>query len=590
MRLPDLKPWLGLLALSYAGLAGAGGDGVRSPLPAAPVPGVAASMPVETSWADQEKDLTAKALSGQTWAAYNLGLGYQQGRAGKPDPSRAEKWYLEAARHDFAPAQANLAYIYDNGLVGPRDTAKALEWYTKAARQGHPYAQYYVGKKYQTGSGTVPDPNLARQFLLKAAEQGVVQAYYSLGLLESAGVFAPSNHSAARQWFTKAAEHRYAPAIHALGFQHQEGLGGPVDAAKAAEWYQKAALLGYVDALYNMALLREQGLGGARDWSAAVKLYQEAAEQGHAPAQYNLGLCYYEGRGALENLAEAYKWWELAARQGLKEAITSRDLLAKSLRYDLKGKEIIANGQTLLTNFIVKPVASRWDDPQPFVSDLAKEFVVKRQASGFFLSVDGFLLTSRLAVASGKQFRVVTDAGQFKASLVKPELLNDKSNPYALLKVEGVFQPLPLLHSRESKAGTAGHLLGHYASGAASTPTITLASTPTKLVGLLGPQSDPRYFTLDRAVPEPYQGSVLMNESGLAIAFHFPGAEEPARMTPSRITLHHVMKAEYLVTLLQNVPGLSLNSDAKAPTPGAPMGALMLSRTRASVGLVQVAD
>ncbi len=591
MRLLDLKRLLGLLALSCAGFAGAEGDGARTALPVAtPVAASAPAAPVvplEVDWATQEKELSAKAAGGQPWAAYNLGLAYQQGRAGKPEHDRAEKWYLEAAKLGHAPAQANLAYLYDNGLVGPADPAKALEWYARAAKQGHPYAQYYLGKKYQVGSGTLPDLKLARQFLQKAAEQGVVQAYYSLGLLESSGVFAPSNHPAAREWFTKAAEHRYAPAMHALGFQHQEGLGGAADANKAMEWYQKAALLGYVDALYNTAILREQGLGGARDWGAAVKLYQEAAEFGHAPAQYNLGLCYYEGRGIFENLAEAYKWWELAARQGLKEAITSRDLLARSLRFDAKGKEIIAKGQQLLTNFTPKPAARQWDSPQPFTADLAKDFVVKRQVTGLFISTDGFLVTSRQAVASGRQFRVVTEAGQFKASVVKPELLKDTTNPYALLKVEGVFQPLPLAHSRESKNGAPAHLFGqHYANGATA-----LASTPNKLIALLGPQADPRYFTLDHAVPDAYQGVALMNEHGLAIAFHFPGADMPVtRSALAQITGRHVMKSEYLVTLLQNVPGLSLNADAKPAALDVLPAAVMLARARASVSLVQVAD
>ncbi|MSR42744.1 MAG: hypothetical protein EXS19_01755 [Pedosphaera sp.] len=587
MLLLDLKRLLGLLALSCAGFAGADGEGSRAPLPVpTPVAVTPRVVPIEVDWATQEKELSAKAVAGQPWAAYNLGLAYQQGRAGKPDHDRAEKWYLEAAKQGHAPSQANLAYLYDNGLAGPADPTKALEWYARAAKQGHPYAQYYLGKKYQTGSGTVPDPKLARQFLQKAAEQGVVQAYYSLGLMESSGIFAPSNHAAAREWFTKAAEHRYAPAMHALGFQHQEGLGGSADANKAMEWYQKAALLGYTDALYNTAILREQGLGGARDWGAAVKLYQEAAEFGHAPSQYNLGLCYYEGRGVIENLAETYKWWELAARQGLKEAITSRDLLARSLRFDAKGKETIVKGEQLLTNFTPKPIVKQWDSPQPFAAELAKNFVVTREVSGFFISADGFLITSRQAVASGKQFRVVTEAGQFKASVVKPELLKDTSNPYALLKVEGAFQPLPLAHSRESKNATPAHLLGqHYANGA-----LALASTANKLIALLGPQSDPRYFTLDHAVPDAYQGAALMNEHGLAIAFHFSGADMSAKSALAQTTARHVMKSEYLVTLLQNVPGLSLNADAKPAALDVLPAATMLARARASVSLVQVAD
>ncbi len=588
MRLLDLKRLLGLIALSSAGFAGADGDVARAPLPAATAETASVpAVPVELDWAAQEKDLAAKAASGQAWAAYNLGLAYQQGREGKPDHDRAEKWYLEAAKQGYAPAQANLAYLYDNGLVGPADPIKALEWYAKAAKQGHPYAQYYLGKKYQTGSGTVPDPKVARIFLNKAADQGVVQAYYSLGLLESSGVFAPSNHAAAREWFTKAAEHRYAPAMHALAFQHQEGLGGTADANKALEWYQKASLLGYMDALYNMAILREQGLGGARDWGAAVKLYQQAAEHGHAQSQYNLGLCYYEGRGVIENLSEAHRWWELSARQGLKEAITSRDLLARSLRLDSRGKEIIALGQQLLTSFTPKAAPKQWDSPQPFTTDSAKDFIVKRQVTGFFLSVDGFLVTSREFVASGKQFRVVTDAGQFKATVVKPELLNDATNPYALLKVEGAFQPVAIAHSRESKASSAAHLLGQHSTGG----RFTLAATSTKVIGLFGPQSDPRYFTLDHTVADAYQGVAVMNAHGLVIAFHFPNANTLAKTAATQITAHHVMKAEYLVTLLQNIPGLSLNADAKPSAPDAPpAAATMLARARASVGLVQAAD
>jgi uncharacterized protein len=73
------------------------------------------------------------------------------------------------------------------------------------------------------------------------------------------------------------------------------------------------------------------GRGVSQDYAIAMSWFQKVADQGYAPAQGNLGLMYANGWGVSQDYVAAHMWFNLAAAGGLKEALTSRELVAAKM-------------------------------------------------------------------------------------------------------------------------------------------------------------------------------------------------------------------------------------------------------------------
>jgi TPR repeat protein len=56
-----------------------------------------------------------------------------------------------------------------------------------------------------------------------------------------------------------------------------------------------------------------------------------AAEQGSAFAQFNLGRMYRTGQGVPQDYVQAHMWANLAAAQNHKNALVTRNLIAKKM-------------------------------------------------------------------------------------------------------------------------------------------------------------------------------------------------------------------------------------------------------------------
>ncbi len=62
-----------------------------------------------------------------------------------------------------------------------------------------------------------------------------------------------------------------------------------------------------------------------------MRWYRKAAEQGYAPAQYGLGAMYGNGYGVPQDYVQAHMWFNLAGAQREKQAVKSRDIVAKRM-------------------------------------------------------------------------------------------------------------------------------------------------------------------------------------------------------------------------------------------------------------------
>ena len=97
------------------------------------------------------------AEQGSSFAQYELGVMYANGRGVPEDDREAVKWYTLAAEQGYVPAQTNLGWMYSNGRGVPEDDREAVKWYTLAAEQGEKYAQFNLGLMYYFGEGVLED-------------------------------------------------------------------------------------------------------------------------------------------------------------------------------------------------------------------------------------------------------------------------------------------------------------------------------------------------------------------------------------------------------------------------------------------------
>jgi uncharacterized protein len=81
------------------------------------------------------------AEQGDTEAALDLGMDYEDQRALRPDPTMAVRWYRYAADRGNVFAERNLARMYADGMGVPRDYVSAYMWANVAASGGAPGAR-----------------------------------------------------------------------------------------------------------------------------------------------------------------------------------------------------------------------------------------------------------------------------------------------------------------------------------------------------------------------------------------------------------------------------------------------------------------
>lgn len=483
------------------------------------------------------------AENGAAWAAFNLALSYHAGQSVPKDEREAVRWYRVAADKGYAAAQANLGYCYEAGFGVAIDYAEAVRWYQRAAEQGHAYAQYNLGKKYQTGPGVATDPKLAEKWLKRAADRRFVPAYFSLGQLYANGVSGQRNYAAAFESFRLAADQGYAAAQHAIGYLYFSGLSGQTNYFEAVKWFRLAASRNFADSHFNLAYCYERGLGVPQNLTSALTHYRTAAEFGHPSAQYGLGVAYYEGKGVETDLIQAYKWWNLAAFAGIVEAATSKEILS-----GLMTEDDIEEAQRLASEFVPNTSESP-EAPRLVVAAALDMSRIKRVGSGFFVSTDGYLFTTRRTVADAATIQVITEGGQFDATIVKADPITD----IALLKISGNNSALSLTESHNAPLNSEILALGFDEENQGEFSPKSARCTITELLGY---QADPRQFSIQPQLTAQFGGAAAINPSGQIIGMLVLDQEQPSTSPTSQSTdldETYVIKSDHLIGFLNSV-------------------------------------
>jgi TPR repeat protein len=248
------------------------------------------------------------------------------------DPQTIRK--LAQQGHVFEQNQMGMVSML---VIGPGyDPAQALKWFEQAARNGYAPAQVNLAVMYINGWGTPSNYGTALHWLHEAANQGYARAYYNLGFLYQQGHGVPKDQAEAFRYFRKGAEAGDSSAQTNLGYMYDSGLGVAKDLHAAAEWYRKAADHGDALAQNNLADLYLRGEGVPQDDATAFRLFQQAASQGQTGARIKLGYMYSVGRGTPKDLVTAYSWITAAATAGDARGLD----LQRSLESQLSASQI----------------------------------------------------------------------------------------------------------------------------------------------------------------------------------------------------------------------------------------------------------
>lgn len=114
-----------------------------------------------------------QAEKGHGPSEYRFGLAYETGERGIQSNYEAHKWFLRAAFHGVAEAQAKVSEYCRDGRGVPRNYEEAFKWCRKAAEQGHAASQVRLAEMYREGVGVDRNPKEAKKWADKVATQKI---------------------------------------------------------------------------------------------------------------------------------------------------------------------------------------------------------------------------------------------------------------------------------------------------------------------------------------------------------------------------------------------------------------------------------
>ena len=525
----------------------------------------------QAQWADWH------AQDAEGWAAYNIAREYHLSFLSSNKPEAAKKtydYYSKSATAGYAQAQANLGYCYDKGLGTEENSVKAKRWYEEAAKQGNLVGQLNYAQKLLTDGINNEDRDdtlQARDWFQKVIGQNaeLTEAAYGIGLTY---VTLPGRTKEdlgkGRDWLLKAKDKHQA--LFALGWMdEQQGRHGT-----AIKLYQQAKALGSLSAAFNLGRCWENGIGTAVNKNKAIEEYLFAAKRGHAMSQFAIGLLKYDLGNKPADYIEVVMWWRLAERNGSNEAMDALRKIKLSrllTRAEMEDGESRASAleQTIHANHKPsKATEYSYNREQASSNDRKPAHVF----SGFFISNDGWILTSMdqfkvdpetNKLALGYSINVVTQAGSFP---VDSEIVIDESHRYAVFKVDGKFNSLPLTSDPPKPNDEVTQAM----DAVTITPQSTDSYITAKFKGQVEPVEDPdqaAYFTLltSNPVERKYSNFLSYNALGQATGFALHGDQE------SNAKLKF-LKSDTILEFLQNAlknAQLQSNDSATKPTEAA---------------------
>jgi TPR repeat protein len=175
------------------------------------------------------------------------------------DEVRAFGWYLRAADHGDPWAAYDAGLMYESGYAGkPGDLAKAVDYYRRAADLGVAPAGNALGNLYASGRGVRQDAAKAFQWYRWAADKGDANAQVSLGYMYANGQATARDDAKAFELYKRAADQNNASGVNNVGYFHEFGRAVPLNLNEAAVWYERAVRLGDKNASGNLGRVQEK--------------------------------------------------------------------------------------------------------------------------------------------------------------------------------------------------------------------------------------------------------------------------------------------------------------------------------------------
>jgi localization factor PodJL len=163
-------------------------------------------------------------------------------------PVGSDKDLLARAQTGDPAAQFALAALYAEDPSTKENLAQAAQWYEKAAAQGHAVAEYRLASLYEKGHGVAKDIERAKALYQRAAETGNIPAMHNLGVLAAEGSDGKPNYTSAALWFSKAARYGVKDSQYNFAVLLARGLGVTKDLVRSYTWFAIVAATGDADA------------------------------------------------------------------------------------------------------------------------------------------------------------------------------------------------------------------------------------------------------------------------------------------------------------------------------------------------------
>jgi S1-C subfamily serine protease len=208
----------------------------------------------------------------------------------------------------------------------------------------------------------------------------------------------------------------------------------------------------------------------------------------------------------------------------------------------------IAEAQRLSAKFVPRKAGEKFPPEEG-----SPPSEIAASATAFFVTEDGYALTSYHVIKQAAHVQLLTPTGVFPASIIKTDAAND----IALLKASGKFPSLPLQLSRSVELGETVFTVGF--------PNIALQGlepklTEGKISSLSGVQDDPRYFQISVAVQPGNSGGALVNSKGNVVGVVAAKLSVGAALAMSGSlpeNVNYAVKSSYALLLLESVPEVS---------------------------------
>jgi S1-C subfamily serine protease len=194
------------------------------------------------------------------------------------------------------------------------------------------------------------------------------------------------------------------------------------------------------------------------------------------------------------------------------------------------------------------------------------EASIQASGTGFFITVDGYLLTNFHVVDKANHIVIKVKQETYEAKVITIDAVND----VALLKVSGKFNALPIASSRTVRLGDSIFTIGY--------PNPEIQGVEAKLTkgeinSLTGIQDDPRHFQISVPVQPGNSGGPLVNQVGNVVGIVAARLDDLKALKSTGSlpqNVNYAVKSSFAVAFLETIPEVTakLIEPFSGPGPG----------------------